>query len=103
MDCGSARTIAGIDPKVINNWHPESAFSVNLWKQSGYNLPSDWDVGQDPGQSDLDLTDLAAFHEPINHGGALFADSDDLNNVNKYDLFICWNYLDGRMLMGASL
>lgn len=94
--------IAGVDPKAINNWQPESPFSVNLWKQFGYNEPSDWDAGQDPGQSNLDLIDVGAFHPPIHHGVPLFAHSDDLNNVNKYDLFICWSYLDGRMLMGVS-
>ncbi|EYE94390.1 uncharacterized protein EURHEDRAFT_457605 [Aspergillus ruber CBS 135680] len=57
MDCGSAGTTAGIDPKILENWQSDSAFSIASWEH-----PPEWDTSQDSSQADAaDLVDLGAL------------------------------------------
>jgi hypothetical protein len=88
MDGARTGTTAGIDPKIINNWQPDPAFSLNAWKQSGYNQQSEWESGQDSSPNDPDIVDLGAFHGPANHGVSVLARSEELSSVNKYGLLV---------------
>ncbi|KAJ5142804.1 uncharacterized protein N7515_001591 [Penicillium bovifimosum] len=65
MDCGSTGTAAGIDPKILDNWQTEGAFSVASWEQPGYDQPPEWDTSQESSQCDADIADLGAFHGPL--------------------------------------
>lgn len=64
MDCGSAATAAGIDPKILDNWQTDGAFSVASWEHLGYDQPPEWDTSQESSQC-ADVADLGAFHDPL--------------------------------------
>ncbi|KAJ5897477.1 hypothetical protein N7504_007765 [Penicillium tannophilum] len=74
MDCGSAGTAAGIDPKILDNWQTDGAFSVASWEHLGYEQPPEWDTSQDSSQC-ADVADLGAFHDPLT--GSLLDRSGD--------------------------
>ncbi|KKK17163.1 hypothetical protein ARAM_002464 [Aspergillus rambellii] len=57
MDCGSSGTAAGIDPKILDSWQTDAAFSIP-WEHSGYEQPLDWDTSQDSNEGDTDFVDL---------------------------------------------
>jgi hypothetical protein len=65
MDCGSTGTAAGIDPKILDNWQTEGAFSVASWEHLGYDQPPEWDTSQESSQCDADIADLGTFHGPL--------------------------------------
>jgi hypothetical protein len=64
MDTGSAATAAGIDPKILDNWQTDGAFSVASWEHLGYDQPPEWDTSQESSQC-ADVADLGAFHDPL--------------------------------------
>ena len=69
MDCGSAATAAGIDPKILENWQSDSAFSIASWDPTAYEQPPEWDTSQDSSQADAaDLVDLASFQGSLAKG-----------------------------------
>lgn len=62
MDYGSAATTAGIDPKILDNWQSDSAFSIASWDPSAVEQPPEWDTSQDSSQVDAaDLVDLGVL------------------------------------------
>ena len=62
MDCESAGTAAGIDPKILENWQSDSAFSLASWDHTAYEHPPEWDTSQDSSQADVgDLVDLGSL------------------------------------------
>lgn len=65
MDCGSTGTAAGIDPKILDNWQTEGAFSVGSWEHLGYDQPPEWDTSQESSQCDADIADLGTFNGPL--------------------------------------
>ncbi|KAJ5157207.1 uncharacterized protein N7482_008307 [Penicillium canariense] len=95
MDCGSAATAAGIDPKILDNWQTDGAFSVASWEHLGYDQPPEWDTSQDSSQC-ADVADLGAFHDPLT--GALLDRSGDrqrLENRKHNGTVDNFNYTDG--------
>lgn len=74
MDCGSTGTAAGIDPKILDNWQSDGAFSVASWEHIAYDQPPEWDTSQDSSQC-ADVADLGGFHDPLT--GALLDRSGD--------------------------
>lgn len=87
MDCRSAGTTAGIDPKVLNNWQPD-AFSVKLRNQRGYNQRPEWDNSQGSSPNDADIMDQGSLRGPLDLDGSLFNGPNDYLNVDKYDLLL---------------
>ncbi|KAJ5586936.1 uncharacterized protein N7459_002701 [Penicillium hispanicum] len=85
MDSGSAATAAGIDPKILDNWQTDGAFSVASWEHLGYEQPPEWDTSQDSSQC-ADAADLGAFHDPLT--GSLLDRSGDLQHLDnrKHDV-----------------
>lgn len=77
MDCGSAGIAAGIDPKILDNWQTDGAFSVASWEHLGYEQPPEWDTSQESSQC-ADVADLGAFHDPL--AGPLLDLPGDLQN-----------------------
>jgi len=77
MDCGSAGAAAGIDPKILDNWQTDGAFSVASWEHIGYDQSPEWDTSQESSQC-ADVADLGAFHDPLT-GSLLDPSSDRLN------------------------
>lgn len=77
MDCGSAGTAAGIDPKILDNWQTDGAFSVASWEHIPYDQSPEWDTSQDSSQC-ADVADLGAFHDPLT--GSLLDRSGDRQN-----------------------
>ncbi|KAJ6175668.1 hypothetical protein N7485_002582 [Penicillium canescens] len=65
MDSGSTGTAAGIDPKILDNWQTEGAFSVASWEHLGYDQPPEWDTSQDSSQCDADIADLGTLQGPL--------------------------------------
>lgn len=80
MDCGSAATAAGIDPKILDNWQTDGAFSVASWEHLGYDQPPEWDTSQDSSQC-ADVADLGAFHDPLT--GALLDRPRDIQHLDN--------------------
>lgn len=64
MDSGSAGTAAGIDPKILDNWQTDGAFSVASWEHLGYDQPPEWDTSQESSQCD-DIADLGTFSSSL--------------------------------------
>ncbi|KAJ5691038.1 hypothetical protein N7488_011773 [Penicillium malachiteum] len=64
MDCGTAGTAAGIDPKILDNWQSDGAFSVASWEHIGYDQPPERDTSQESSQC-ADVADLGAFHDQL--------------------------------------
>lgn len=85
MDCGSAATAAGIDPKILDNWQTDGAFSVASWEHLGYDQPPEWDTSQESSQC-ADVADLGAFHDPLT--GALLDRSRDIQHLDNRCAFI---------------
>lgn len=77
MDAGSAATAAGIDPKILDNWQTDGAFSVASWEHLGYDQPPEWDTSQESSQC-ADVADLGAFHDPLTN--SLLDRSRDIQN-----------------------
>ncbi|KAJ5654422.1 hypothetical protein N7490_001425 [Penicillium lividum] len=73
MDSGSTGTAAGIDPKILDNWQTDGAYSVASWEHLGYEQPPEWDTSQESSQ--CDVADLGAFHDPLT--GSLLDRSND--------------------------
>lgn len=87
MDAGSAATAAGIDPKILDNWQTDGAFSVTSWEHLGYDQPPEWDTSQESSQC-ADVADLGAFHDPLTN--PLLDRSRDLQNRCAFSLnFLC--------------
>ncbi|KAE8371021.1 hypothetical protein BDV26DRAFT_154473 [Aspergillus bertholletiae] len=74
MDCGSTGTAAGIDPKILDNWQTDAAFSIPPWEHSSYEQPLEWDTSQDSTQDDADIVELNPLHGslPKNHPSAAY-------------------------------
>lgn len=75
MDCGGAGTTAGIDPKILENWQSDSAFSIASWDHhnhhhhSAYEHPPEWDTSQESSQADAaDLVDLGPLQGSLAKG-----------------------------------
>lgn len=66
MDCGSTGIAAGIDPKILDNWQAEGAYSVASWEHLGYEQSPEWDTSQESSQCDADTADLGTFQGPLN-------------------------------------
>jgi hypothetical protein len=77
MDCGSAGTAAGIDPKILDNWQTDGPLSVVSWEHIGYDQSPEWDTSQESSQC-ADVADLGAFHDPLT--GSLLDRSGDRQN-----------------------
>ncbi|KAE8151877.1 hypothetical protein BDV25DRAFT_152103 [Aspergillus avenaceus] len=75
MDCGNTGTAAGIDPKILDNWQTDSAFSIPPWEHPPYEQPLEWDTSQDSTQDDADIVDLT-LHGSLskNHSNASYLD-----------------------------
>jgi hypothetical protein len=85
MDCGSAGTAAGIDPKILDNWQTDGAFSIASWEHLGYEQPPEWDTSQDSSQC-ADVADLGAFHDPLT--GSLLDRSGDRQRPDNRFVFL---------------
>ncbi|CAG8047618.1 unnamed protein product [Penicillium olsonii] len=87
MDCGSTGTAAGIDPKILDNWQTEGAYSVASWENLGYDQPPEWDTSQESSQCDADIADLGTLQGPLNEYRRL----ERKHDVAPENL----NYIDG--------
>lgn len=59
MDCKSAQSAAGIDPKILDSYQSDTVFTIP-WENSGYEQPLDWDASQDSNHSDSEFAELSA-------------------------------------------
>ncbi|KAF5860272.1 hypothetical protein ETB97_001750 [Aspergillus alliaceus] len=73
MDCGGTGTAAGIDPKILDNWQTDAAFS---WEHPPYEQPLEWDTSQDSTQEDADIVELNTLHGSLSktHSHAPYLD-----------------------------
>jgi hypothetical protein len=62
MDCGTAGAAAGIDPKILDNWQSDTAFSIASWEHAGYDQQFEWDTSPDSNQDEADVVDLGVLH-----------------------------------------
>ncbi|KAB8261895.1 hypothetical protein BDV32DRAFT_120722 [Aspergillus pseudonomiae] len=76
MDCGSTGTAAGIDPKILDNWQTDAAFSIPPWEHPSYEQPLEWDNSQDSTQDDADIVELNSLPGSLakNHSNAAYLD-----------------------------
>ncbi|KAL2826799.1 hypothetical protein BDW59DRAFT_60717 [Aspergillus cavernicola] len=58
MDCKSAQSAAGIDPKILDSYQSDTVFTIP-WDNSGYEQPLDWDTSQDSNQGDSEFAELS--------------------------------------------
>ncbi|KAJ5231670.1 uncharacterized protein N7469_006258 [Penicillium citrinum] len=94
MDAGSAATAAGIDPKILDNWQTDGAFSVTSWEHLGYDQPPEWDTSQESSQC-ADVADLGAFHDPLTN--PLLDRSRDLQNRKRDVTNENFHYVEGAV------
>ncbi|KAJ5818445.1 hypothetical protein N7474_004036 [Penicillium riverlandense] len=88
MDCGTAGTAAGIDPKILDNWQTDGFAS---WER--YDQPPEWDTSQESSQCDADIADLGSFQGPLTR--SLLDQSSEFHNSGiAPDNF---NYTDGTI------
>ncbi|RHZ63402.1 hypothetical protein CDV55_106986 [Aspergillus turcosus] len=83
MDCGTAGAAAGIDPKILDNWQSDTAFSIASWEHSGYDQQLEWDTSQDSNQDEADIVDLGILHGSLANdqpSAALFGHNSDPSN-----------------------
>ncbi|THC89139.1 hypothetical protein EYZ11_011419 [Aspergillus tanneri] len=85
MDCGSAGTAVGIDPKILDNWQTESAFSIPSWEQPGCEHPLDWDASPDSSQGDGEIVDLNALNGPLSNEHPNVSFMGPSNNYQRGD------------------
>ncbi|KAJ5625866.1 hypothetical protein N7510_002175 [Penicillium lagena] len=88
MDCGTAGTAAGIDPKILDNWQTDGFSS---WER--YDQPPEWDTSQESSQCDADIADLGSFQGPLTRS-LLDQSSEFRNSSIAPDNF---NYTDGTI------
>lgn len=92
MDCGTAGTAAGIDPKILENWQSDSTFSIASWDQSAHDQPPEWDTSQGSSQGDAaDLVDLGALQGSLAKGQSnelLLEQPGDYKLHRGYGLFV---------------
>ncbi|KAE8349911.1 hypothetical protein BDV28DRAFT_140205 [Aspergillus coremiiformis] len=76
MDCGSTGTAAGIDPKILDNWQTDAAFSIPSWEHPPYEQPLEWDTSQGSTQGDIDIVELNTFRASLSkhHPNATYLD-----------------------------
>jgi hypothetical protein len=80
MDCGTAGAAAGIDPKILDNWQSDTAFSIASWEHTGYDQQLEWDTSQDSNQDEADIVDLGILHGSLSNdqpGAVLFGHNCD--------------------------
>lgn len=103
MDTGSAATAAGIDPKILDNWQTDGAFSVASWEHLGYDQTPEWDTSQESSQC-ADVADLGAFHDPLTN--SLLDRSREIRNRCAFNLiglvFPVWTTRGGREVTGLT-
>ncbi|EAW08362.1 uncharacterized protein ACLA_030950 [Aspergillus clavatus NRRL 1] len=83
MDCGTAGTAAGIDPKILDNWQSDTAYSISSWEQTAYEQQLEWDTSQDSNQDEGDIVDLGILQGSLaddQPNAALFRQNSDLSN-----------------------
>ncbi|KAL4922745.1 hypothetical protein BDW62DRAFT_2501 [Aspergillus aurantiobrunneus] len=85
MDCESAQSAAGIDPKILDSYQSDTVFTIP-WGNSGYEQPLDWDTSQDSNQSDSELADLSGNPSLLGHPSDYHSD-DSSKHATSPDKF----------------
>ena len=92
MDCESAQSAAGIDPKILDSYQSDTVFTIP-WENSGYERPLDWDTSQDSNHSDSEFADLSGNTRLLGQPGDYH--SDDC----RYELYWIFGASGERRLM----
>lgn len=82
MDCESAQSAAGIDPKILDSYQSDAVFTIP-WENTSYDQPLDWDASQDSNsnQSDSEFADLTGNSSLLGNTGDYYSDD------SRYGLF----------------
>jgi hypothetical protein len=83
MDCGTAGAAAGIDPKILDNWQSDTAFSIASWEHAVYDQQLEWDTSPDSNQDEADIVDLGILHGSLANdqsSASVFGHNSDSSN-----------------------
>ncbi|GIK02251.1 hypothetical protein Aspvir_006300 [Aspergillus viridinutans] len=83
MDCGTPGAAAGIDPKILDNWQSDTAFSIASWEHAGYDQQLEWDTSPDSNQDEVDIVDLGILHGSLANdqpSASVFGHNSDPSN-----------------------
>ncbi|KAI9375686.1 hypothetical protein BJX61DRAFT_531399 [Aspergillus egyptiacus] len=86
MDCGSAQSAAGIDPKILDSYQSDSVFTIP-WDSSGYEQPLDWDTSQDSNQGDTEFAELSRNPSLLGQPSDYHSDDSSKHGTNSPDKF----------------
>ncbi|KAL4810772.1 hypothetical protein BDV18DRAFT_127985 [Aspergillus unguis] len=85
MDCESAQSAAGIDPKILDSYQSDTVFTIP-WENTGYEQPLDWDTSQDSNHSDSEFADLSGNPSLLGNPGDYHSD-DSSKHTTSPDKF----------------
>ncbi|CBF74860.1 predicted protein [Aspergillus nidulans FGSC A4] len=86
MDCESAQSAAGIDPKILDSYQSDTVFTIP-WENSGYERPLDWDTSQDSNHSDSEFADLSGSTGLLGQPGDYHSDDCSSKHATSPDKF----------------
>ncbi|KAL4961311.1 uncharacterized protein BDV14DRAFT_126601 [Aspergillus stella-maris] len=85
MDCESAQSAAGIDPKILDSYQTETAFTIP-WDNTGYEQPLEWDASQDSNHSDSEFADLSGNPSLLGNPGDYHSDASSKHATSPDNL-----------------
>ncbi|KAL4997346.1 hypothetical protein BDV10DRAFT_186339 [Aspergillus recurvatus] len=86
MDCESAQSAAGIDPKILDSYQSDPVFTIP-WENTGYEQPLDWDTSQDSNHSDSEFADLSGNTSLLGQPGDYHSDDCSSKHATSPDKF----------------
>ncbi|KAL5339336.1 hypothetical protein BJX70DRAFT_157895 [Aspergillus crustosus] len=86
MDCASAQSAAGIDPKILDSYQSDTVFTIP-WENPNYDQPLDWDSSQDSNQGDTEFAELSRHTSLLGHPSDCYSDDSSKHGTNSPDKF----------------
>ncbi|KAL2871063.1 uncharacterized protein BJX67DRAFT_377669 [Aspergillus lucknowensis] len=85
MDSRSAQSAAGIDPKILDSYQADTAFTIP-WENPDYEQPLEWDSSQDSYQDDTDFAELSRQPSLLGHAGDCHSDDSSKHGNSPENL-----------------
>ncbi|KAL4780887.1 hypothetical protein BJX76DRAFT_31616 [Aspergillus varians] len=101
MDCESAPSAAGIDPKILDSYQSDTVFTIP-WEHSGYEQPLDWDTTPDSNQSDSEFADLSGNPSLLGHPSDYHSDDNSKHGTSSDKFGIADGSAEGSLSSTVS-
>ncbi|KAL4871625.1 hypothetical protein BDV12DRAFT_164089 [Aspergillus spectabilis] len=86
MDCASAQSAAGIDPKILDSYQSDTVFTIP-WENPSYDQSLDWDSSQDSNQGDTDFAELSRNPSLLGQPSDCHSDDSSKHGTTSPDKF----------------